>query len=151
MQCGKDDIFFWYCLNTIVCKFNNFNTGIVNAIQKKFAKFHEMGKQIKSALLLTLWTVLTLFNAINAILFQLSFACYPALHFNIGHKLLWNISFSSTCSCYYRKHPNNDVIRFIRYYLQLVSNSTFITDSQYLDTVQIWQNLNEHHHYLTST
>ena len=29
--------FFWYCLNTTVCEFNNFSTGTVDAIQKKFA------------------------------------------------------------------------------------------------------------------
>ena len=28
--------FFLYCLNTAVCKFNNFNNSTLNAIQKKF-------------------------------------------------------------------------------------------------------------------
>ena len=45
---------FWYCLNITVGKFNNFNIGTVNAVPKKFVKLHEMGKQIKSLLLLTL-------------------------------------------------------------------------------------------------
>ena len=41
------------------------------------------------------------------------------------------------------------MIRFARYRLLLASNSTFITDSQYLGTIQIWQNLNEHRYDLT--
>ena len=39
-------------------------------------------------------------------------------------------------------------------HLWLASNSTFMTDHDwflYLGAVQIWQNLSEHHHYLTST
>ena len=28
--------FFWYCLNTTVYEYNDFNTGAVDAIQKKF-------------------------------------------------------------------------------------------------------------------
>ena len=46
--------FFWYCGNTAVCKFNNFKIGKVNAIQKEFVWMHEMDKQSKSWLLLTL-------------------------------------------------------------------------------------------------
>ena len=40
----KTQYFFWYYLNTTVCKFNNFNTGTVNAIQKKFIQLHQMGE-----------------------------------------------------------------------------------------------------------
>ena len=39
---------------------------------------------------------------------QLSFSYNPAFCFNMGKKLWKNISFSSTCFCYYRKYPNND-------------------------------------------
>ena len=90
-------------------------------------------------------------NAIEVSLFllQLSFACKPALHFNNGKKLLWHISFSSTCFSYYRKHRNNDVLRFVRYCLLLAYKSTFMTDSQYLGTIHTWKSLNEHHYYLT--
>ena len=42
------------------------------------------------------------------------------------------------------------VIRFARNYLLLASNNTFMTDSQYLGTIQNWGNLNEHHYYLSS-
>ena len=35
-----------HLLDTAVCKFNNFNIGTVNAIQKKFVKPHEMSNQI---------------------------------------------------------------------------------------------------------
>ena len=43
-----------YYLNTTVYKFNKFNIGKVNGIQKKFVKLHKIGEQIKSSLLLTL-------------------------------------------------------------------------------------------------
>ena len=32
--------FFWYCINTTVRKFNNFNIGTVNVIQKKIVYLH---------------------------------------------------------------------------------------------------------------
>ena len=41
-------------------------------------------------------------------------------------------------------------IRFVRHHL-LASNSSFMTDSQYTGTIQIWQNLNEQTPLLTST
>ena len=40
----KIQYFFWYYLNTTVSKFNNFNIGTVNAIQKKFICLHQMGE-----------------------------------------------------------------------------------------------------------
>ena len=94
--------FFRYCLNTTVYEFNNFNIGTVNAIRKKFVQLHEMGEQIKSSLLLTVVILVSLF------LLHLSFACNPTSYFNMGKKLRRHISFSSTCSCHYRKHPKND-------------------------------------------
>ena len=63
-----------------------------------------------------------------------TFICNPAFHFNIGKKLLWHISFSSTCFCYCRKHPNNDLIRFVSYYLLLASYSILVTGCKYLGT-----------------
>ena len=62
-------------------------------------------------------------------------------------KLLAHVSFCSTCFCYYLKHPNNE---------NMIcplssSNNTFMTDTQYFGTIQIWIFLNEHHYYLTST
>ena len=57
------------------CKFNNFNTGTVNAIQKKLVKLHEMGEQ-KIAFINTI--------TVNLFLLQLLFACNPALYLNIG-------------------------------------------------------------------
>ena len=52
------------------------------------------------------------------------------------------VSFSSTCFCYYKKHPNNNT--------KICPPQSFITDSQYLGTIQICWNLNEHYYYLTS-
>ena len=42
-------------------------------------------------------------------------------------------------------------IRFAHYHVLLASNSTFMADSQYLNTIQIRLNLNEHQYHLTST
>ena len=59
-------------------------------------------------------------------------------------KNLWrHISFSSTCSYYYRKHPDQDN--------KICPQPSFVTNSQYLGTIQIRQNLNKCHYYLTST
>ena len=135
--------FVWYCLNTIVRKFNNSNIGRVNAVQKKFFYLHKMGQQIKSSLLLTLLQqVYSHFN-FNLPTIQLSVSNWE--------KTIWrHISFSSTCFCYYRKHPNNDnKICQLPYFL--ASSTTFMTDSTYLDTIQIYQNLNEYYYYLIST
>ena len=43
------------------------------------------------------------------------------------------------------------IIRFACDHIVLASNSTFITDSMYLGTIQICRNLNEHYYYLIST
>ena len=43
------------------------------------------------------------------------------------------------------------IIRFGRYRILLASNCTFMSDSHYWGTIQIWQNLDEHQYYLTST
>ena len=59
--------------------------------------------------------------------------------------------FSSTCFFYYRKILIAIIIRFARYHRLLASNSTFMTDSIYLGTIQIFQNLNEYYYYLIST
>ena len=40
------------------------------------------------------------------------------------------------------------LIRFSRYHFLLASNSTFMTDSMYLGTIQVCRNLNEHYYYL---
>ena len=37
--------FFWYCLNTTVCEFSNFNVGKVNGTLKKCAWPRETGEQ----------------------------------------------------------------------------------------------------------
>ena len=92
-----------------------------------------MGEKLKSSLLI---------NRISKFIFISAFICLQS-NFIFQHwkKLLWYISFSSTCLCYYRQHPNNDVIRFVRYHL-LVSNSTFMTHSQYLEHVYMGPELN---------
>ena len=109
-KCSVENvIFFWYYLNTTVCKFNNFNIGTENAIQNKFVKLHKIGWNIKSLFYFSVYL--------------------PAIQLSIStfEKSYYNISFSSTCFCYYRKHANNDVIRFVHSYLLLASNSTFLT------------------------
>ena len=39
--------FFWYCLNTTVCEYSNFNIGTVNAIQKKFVYCTKLASKLK--------------------------------------------------------------------------------------------------------
>ena len=48
------ETFFLILAKTTECDFNDFNIGTVIAIEKKLVELHEMGKQIKSSLLLTL-------------------------------------------------------------------------------------------------
>ena len=43
------------------------------------------------------------------------------------------------------------IIRFAHYHVLLASNSTFMTDSMSLGTIQISRKLNEHYYYLIST
>ena len=114
----------------------------------------------------------------------------------MGKKLWRHVTFSSTCSCYYKKHPKNDNkicplplsscflqhfhdwLYLLRYnsdlsklewtlllfnlscihdltnshnHYLLAPNSTFMTDSLYLGTIQTCQNLNEHCYCLIST
>ena len=87
-------------------------------------------------------------TAVSLFLLHLSFAWCLELYFNMK-KSYKHIFHSPLHVCYYRKHPNNE-LRFGRYHL-LASNSTFMTDSQYLGTIQIWRNLNEDRYYSTST
>ena len=60
-----------------------------------------MGEQIKKSPFINV-IVVSLF------LLQLSFACSPVVYFNMRKKLCGDISFSSSCFYYYRKHPNNN-------------------------------------------
>ena len=83
--------------------------------------------------------------AVSLLLLHLSFACNPTSYFNMGKKLGRHISFSSTCSCHYRNHTNND--NKICPLASSASNSTFMTDSHYLGTIQTWRSLNEHNYY----
>ena len=93
--------FVWYCLNTIVRKFNNSNIGRVNAVQNKFFYLHKMGQQIKSSLLLTLFQQFYSHFNFNFLTIKLSVSNWE--------KTIWtHISLFSTCFCYYRNYPNND-------------------------------------------
>ena len=93
-----------------------------------------MTEEIKSSPLLTLLQYF--------ILNSLLFACNPVFYFNTG-KMLWrHVSFTYTCFCHYRKYPNDE-----NKINQLLS---FMTDSLSFGTIQIWRNLNEHYHCLTS-
>ena len=84
------------------------------------------------------------------IILKLLFACSPAFYFNMGKNY----------EDLYHSPPNVSVItgnilimiiRFSRYHLLLTSSSTFMADSLYLGTIQIWWNLNKHYHSLIST
>ena len=117
-------------------KFNNPNFGTVNAIQTKFVYMLVMGEQIVSSLLIKT-------HAVSCFLLQLSFVYNQAFFFNIGKK-----NEDIYCSPLYVSIITGNIlimiIRFTCYHLLLASNSVFMTDSMYLGTIQISQNLNEH-------
>ena len=66
-----------------------------------------------------------------------------------GKKLWSRMSFSSTCFCYYRKHPNND--KKICPLPSSCFQQHFYDCSMYLCTIQICRNLNEYNYYLIPT
>ena len=117
-------------------KFNNPNFGTVNAIQTKFVYMLVMGEQIVSSLLIKT-------HAVSCFLLQLSFVYNQAFFFQHGEK-----NEDIYCSPLYVSIITGNILimikRFICYHLLFASNSVFMTDSMYLGTIQISQNLNEH-------
>ena len=97
----RQKYFFWYCLNTIVRKFNNYNTTTVNSIQKNLSYLHEIGEQVK----LSLWSKR---YCLKLILTSIFICLQSKFLFQHERKLWRHLSSSSTCFCYYRKHPNHD-------------------------------------------
>ena len=83
-------------------------------------------------------------------LIQLSFAYNPAFYFNL-RKSYENIYHSSTHVSAITGNIVRTIIKFVRYYLLLASNRSFMTDSMYWGIIQICRNLNEHCYYLIST
>ena len=132
--------FFWYCLNTTVRKSNNFNIGTVNVIQREFVKY-------------------AFINAIAAslFLFQLSFVWNPDFYFNMrkSYKHRYHspphasVITENILICLKYENIGNKICKLLS--SLLASNSTFISDTQSLGTIQSWRNLTEHHYYLTST
>ena len=128
--------FFCKCLNTTVHSITS-TLVTVNTFQKEFVKLHEMAKQIKSSLLLRLLQKVSYFS------FHL-----PAIQLYIStlEKSYYDIYHSPPHVSVITGNILITIIRFARYYILLTSDSTFITDSQYLRTIQICRNLNEHHY-----
>ena len=139
MQHGECNIFLRYCLNTIVYNFNTFKIGTVNAVQKEFKVRFKL-IQIKSSLLLTLVYSYFSFH-LHAI--QLFISTQEKSYEHIDH--------SPPHVSVITENILIVTITFAHYHLLLASNSTVMTDSQHLSTIEIWRNLNEHHYYLTST
>ena len=98
-----------------------------------------MGKHIKSLLLLTLFQEV----------YYLSFH-WPSIQLFISIWIKSHISFSSTCFCYYRKHPNNDN-KICSLLCSTCFKQHFHDCFLYLGTIQIWGNFIWHCHYLTWT
>ena len=95
--------FFWYSLNTTVHKLNNSNISKVNANKKKFVYLHcNWARKLKVHFELNCYY--------SKFIVTSAFICLQSstLYFNMGKKLWRNMSFSSTCFCYYMKYPNND-------------------------------------------
>ena len=102
---------------------------------KRNVYLHEMGEEIKSSLLMK-----TLFDLPTI---QLFISTWEKNYEDIYHS-------PPRVSIITRKILIM-IIRFARYHLLLGSNSTFESDSMYLDTIQICRHLNEHYYYLIST
>ena len=131
-------------MNTTVHKFSNSIIGTVSAVQKKFVYWHEMCEQIKSSLLI---------KTLSQKVYSYFSFCLPTIEIFIA---TWVKSYEGI----YRSPPHVSVItenilikiiRFARYHLFLASNSTFMTDSMHLGTIQICRDLNEHYCYLIFT
>ena len=85
--------------------------------------------------------------AVNVILLQLSFAYNPTFYFNTRTSYEDIYRFPSHVS-FITINILITIIRFANNHLLLVSNSTFMTDSMSLETIQICQNLKEDYYYL---
>ena len=98
-----------------------------------------MGEQIENSLLLTLLQYVYSYFSFHLPAIQLFISTWENIYHSIRHVsgIGGNIVIK--------------LISFARYYLLLASNTTFMTDSQYLGAIHIWRNLNEHHYYLSST
>ena len=77
--------FFWHCLNTTECEFNNFNIGTVNAIQNKSVYLDEIGEQIKSSLLLTLLQCVYSYRSFHLPAIQLFISSWKKSYKDIYH------------------------------------------------------------------
>ena len=89
------EYFFWYCLNTTVRKFKNSNIGTVNAIQKKC--------------ICTKWvSILKVHFYSKSFLTSIFICLQSSFLFQHRKRAMKTFILSSTCFCYYRKHPNND-------------------------------------------
>ena len=115
--------FFLYCLNTTVFQLSNFNIVTVIAVQKNVCRTARNGQMF------------TFTNVIAVSLLLLPFTCNSVFYFNIGKKLWRHISFSSACF-FITRNILVMMIRFACYHLLLVSNSAFVTNSQYFGTIQ---------------
>ena len=92
---------FWYCLNTTVSEFTNFNVRRVNVVKKR--NFYSCTK----------WVSKVKFTFINPNTEVYSYYTFhlPAIQIFIAiwaKKLRTHISFFSTCSCHYSKHTHNN-------------------------------------------
>ena len=122
-------------LNTTVRKFNNSNICAVNAVQKKFVFCTKLVNKLK----VHFW----LKHYCSRFILTSAFICQQS-----------SFLFQDNSTPHVSVITGNiliTMIRFSRYHLLLASNSTFMTDSMYLGTIQICQNLNEHYCYSIST
>ena len=132
----ENEIFFLILPKYNITQIQNSNIGIVNAVRKKFIYLHKLKahfqlKRYCSEFILTLAFIWLQ----SSFLFQHGKKNYEDVHHSPPHASVIT---------------GNILITIINH-LFLASNSTFITDSKYLRTIQIFQNLNKHYYYLIST
>ena len=127
--------FFLFFINTTVGKFINCNIGAVNGIQNRFVYLHEIGEQIKILFLIkTLLQYIYSYFSFHLPTIQLFISIWEKSYRDIYHFLPYVSVITGNILIM--------IIRFVRNYVLLASNSTFMTDSMYVGTTQIYKNLN---------
>ena len=87
--------------------------------------------------------------AVSVFLLQFSFTYNPASY--LWKRSLEDLYHSPLNVFFIKGNILITIIRFAFYHCFIASSSTIMTDSMYVGTIQICQNLNEHHYYLIST
>ena len=92
---------FWYCLNTTMSQFTNFNVRRVNAVKKR--NFYSCTKWVSKVK----FTFINP-NTVSLFLLHLSFACNSNFHCNMDKKTTKTYIILLHMFCHYSKHTHNN-------------------------------------------